>query len=230
MLQMDDLVSIIQAMKTEIRMLKEKNLQHEEYIKKVESKLADALEAKAAAETKAAVAEKSAAALITAASNELDATKVEPDDLSQQQKQLLAAQSEALLQSLPESAAKNGEPKSELLITDVSKDELGTNGYVINVCVTNQVLSQPLTFFHSNNPVNPHKLTLMTLITTIKFLFYFIYRMAVKLVQSRSQPQSIRELQTWKCWVKKQGKKSALRKITLYYLLFSFEFLEIRHW
>jgi len=194
MLQMDDLVSIIQAMKTEIRVLKEKNLQHEEYIKKVEIQLAVALEAKAAAETKAAVAEKSAVALIAAAPNELDATKVEPDDSSKQPKQLLATQSNALLQNLSESAAKNGEPKSELLITDVSKDELGTNGYVINVCVTNQVLSHHITFCHSNNP---HKSTLMTSITTIKFLFYFIYR--IRRVQSRFQPQSIRELQTWKC-------------------------------
>jgi len=144
MLQMDDLVSIIQAMKTEIRLLKEKNIQHEEYIKKVESQLAAALEAKAAAETKVAVAEETAAALAAATSNELNATKVDPEDLSQQQ-ELVAAQSEAeaLLQGQSEEAAAvdPDEPKRELLITDVSKDESGTNGYVINVCVTNQVKS-----------------------------------------------------------------------------------------
>ena len=147
MLQMDDLVSIIQAMKTEIRLLKEKNIQHEEYIKKVESQLAAALKAKAAAETKVAVAEETAAALAAAATtNELNATKVDPEDLSQQQQQeLVSAQSEAeaLLQGQSEEAAAVDpvEPKRELLITDVSKDESGTNGYVINVCVTNQVKS-----------------------------------------------------------------------------------------
>jgi 3-oxoacyl-ACP reductase-like protein len=146
---MDDLVSIIQAMKTEIRLLKEKNVQHEEYIKKVESQLAAALEAKAAAEAKVAVAEETAVALAAAAAittNELNASKVDPEDSSQnQQQELVAAQSEAeaLLQGQSEEAASvdTDEPKRELLITDVSKDESGTNGYVINVCVTNQVKS-----------------------------------------------------------------------------------------
>lgn len=139
MLQMDDLVSIIQAMKTEIRMLKERNLQHEEYIKKVEIELAVALEAKAAAQAKPSVTEKTASAVITAI-NELNATKVDPDD-PQQQQQLVAVPTISILQGQSHNeSVKNGEPKSELLITDVSKDESGINGYVINVCVTNQVL------------------------------------------------------------------------------------------
>ena len=133
LLESDDLVSIIKAMKNEIKMLKEKNGQQEKHIKNIENDLALAKAAAVAAEEtlSAFVAVKNT---VSSASNcsELDAGNTEqdgdgvPKPLSQ-----LKVQSDGITTNEDQTINNNNEE----LANSVVKDKPG-NTSVISVCVT----------------------------------------------------------------------------------------------